>query len=106
MYSLARHILLDKSDHPCSEAVTGLFRYLYSTVPPVSRWIDERSKEIFVVMASVGVVAVASNDAPNEMALTLGNLLCLQRIVCQDVAHLKKDSHFSIRDFHINERLA
>ncbi|GFU92425.1 hypothetical protein TNCV_1495701, partial [Trichonephila clavipes] len=46
MYSLARHILLDKSDHPCSEAVTGLFRYLYSTVPPVSRWIDERTKPV------------------------------------------------------------
>ncbi|GFX87932.1 hypothetical protein TNCV_4373971 [Trichonephila clavipes] len=30
---------LDKSDHLFQEAVTGLFKYRYTTLPPVSRWI-------------------------------------------------------------------
>ncbi|GFX65319.1 transposable element Tc1 transposase [Trichonephila clavipes] len=33
---------LDKSDHPCPEAVTGLCRYFHhSASPPVIRWIGE-----------------------------------------------------------------
>ncbi|GFX72933.1 TBC1 domain family member 1 [Trichonephila clavipes] len=30
---------LDKSDHLCPEAVTDLFTFRYTTLPPVSRWI-------------------------------------------------------------------
>ncbi|GFY13539.1 integrase catalytic domain-containing protein [Trichonephila clavipes] len=32
---------LDKTDHLFREAVTGKFRYRYTTLPPVSRWIAE-----------------------------------------------------------------
>ncbi|GFV10593.1 hypothetical protein TNCV_2122441 [Trichonephila clavipes] len=38
--SYARNIPLDKSDHHCPEAVTGLFRYRYSTPPSLSRSIE------------------------------------------------------------------
>ncbi|GFT29026.1 hypothetical protein TNCV_3586771 [Trichonephila clavipes] len=35
---------VDKSDHSCPEAVTGLCRYHHSTPPPVSQRIGERTK--------------------------------------------------------------
>ncbi|PRD20454.1 UNVERIFIED_CONTAM: Serum amyloid A protein [Trichonephila clavipes] len=45
MVSKPSDMLIDKIDHLCREAVTSLCRYLrYSTHPPVSRWIGERTR--------------------------------------------------------------
>ncbi|GFV58113.1 hypothetical protein TNCV_2109411 [Trichonephila clavipes] len=46
---------LDKRDHPCPEAVTGLCRYRYNTSPPVSWWIGERTKKLLCLFINVGV---------------------------------------------------
>ncbi|GFW37911.1 hypothetical protein TNCV_4631131 [Trichonephila clavipes] len=41
-------ITLDKSNHSCLEAVTGLFRYRHSTLPSVSRWMGERTRYLLL----------------------------------------------------------
>ncbi|GFY06314.1 hypothetical protein TNCV_2681061 [Trichonephila clavipes] len=67
---VSTNISLDKRDYSCPEAVTGLCRYRHSTLPPVSRWIGERTRYLllwracefddFVLLRQVGLTTLVA----------------------------------------------
>ncbi|GFU65730.1 hypothetical protein TNCV_5058641 [Trichonephila clavipes] len=71
MDSFARNIPLDKSDHSCPEAVTGLCRYRHSTPLPVNRWKGQRTRYLLCRACELLLVRqVSLTTLPRQVSLT------------------------------------